>query len=153
MVKSRVKRIHDIHGVDKTVGLNNVQVAEHLSEETIAFTCELWVDGQQIGFVRNDGRGGANIIRPLMVNGVSTNVQIKNFVEWCKTQPPCKVDMGNDFDNGYLDMDADLFIGLMVEDVLFSQNNCRYEDPFGGPCLKPIGHDGVHDDRPNKESI
>jgi hypothetical protein len=40
------------------IELKKIKVAEHMSEETTAFTAELFVDGKNIGYVKNDGRGG-----------------------------------------------------------------------------------------------
>ena len=42
--------------------LRKVKIARHMSEETTAFTADLWVDDKHIGHVKNDGRGGANFI-------------------------------------------------------------------------------------------
>lgn len=41
--------------------LRNIQVAEHMSQETLAFTARLELDGRPIGSVRNDGTGGCHI--------------------------------------------------------------------------------------------
>lgn len=40
------------------IELKKIKVAEHMSEETTAFTAELFVNGKNIGYVKNDGRGG-----------------------------------------------------------------------------------------------
>lgn len=40
------------------IELKKIKVAEHMSEETTAFTAELFVNGVNIGYVKNDGRGG-----------------------------------------------------------------------------------------------
>jgi hypothetical protein len=40
------------------IELKKIKVAEHMSEETTAFTAELFADGKNIGYVKNDGRGG-----------------------------------------------------------------------------------------------
>jgi hypothetical protein len=40
--------------------LRNVQVAEHMSQETLAFTADLELYGKPIGSVRNDGTGGCH---------------------------------------------------------------------------------------------
>lgn len=40
------------------IELKKIKVAEHMSEETTAFTADLFVDGKNIGYVKNDGHGG-----------------------------------------------------------------------------------------------
>mgnify|MGYP000205058208 FL=1 len=40
------------------IELKKIKVAENMSEETTAFTAELFVNGKNIGYVKNDGRGG-----------------------------------------------------------------------------------------------
>jgi hypothetical protein len=40
------------------IELKNVKISEHLSEETTAFTADIFVDGKKAGYARNDGRGG-----------------------------------------------------------------------------------------------
>ncbi len=40
------------------IELKKIKVAANMSEETTAFTAELFVNGKNIGYVKNDGRGG-----------------------------------------------------------------------------------------------
>ena len=42
------------------ITLKNLKVAEHLSEETLAFTATVYVDEKRIGTAKNDGHGGCN---------------------------------------------------------------------------------------------
>ena len=42
------------------VELKAVKTAKHLSQETIAYSASIYVDGQRIGIVRNLGTGGGN---------------------------------------------------------------------------------------------
>ena len=102
------------------VELRKVKIAKNLSEETIAFTADLWVDGEQIGYVRNDGRGGANLVSPIMVKDQSTIGRIREFESWCETQPP----RHNRHD--VFDMTADYYISLMVEDYQEEQQVKRW---------------------------
>ena len=38
------------------IELKNIKIAEHLSEETTAFTADIFVNGKKVGYARNDGR-------------------------------------------------------------------------------------------------
>jgi hypothetical protein len=40
--------------------VKNIQVARNLSDETLAFSASLWLDGRRVGEVRNQGVGGSN---------------------------------------------------------------------------------------------
>jgi hypothetical protein len=40
------------------IELKNVKISESLSEETTAFTADIFVNGKKAGYARNDGRGG-----------------------------------------------------------------------------------------------
>jgi len=42
------------------LSLKNVKIANHLSEETLAFTATLYVDGKETASVSNRGTGGSN---------------------------------------------------------------------------------------------
>ena len=40
------------------IELKKIKVAANMSEETTAFTAELFINGKNIGYVKNDGHGG-----------------------------------------------------------------------------------------------
>jgi len=44
----------------KKIEIKSLKVAGNMSEETIAFTASLWVDGKKVGEAKNQGHGGAN---------------------------------------------------------------------------------------------
>jgi hypothetical protein len=46
------------------VTLKKIKFAEHLSEETNAFTADLYINGKNVGYVKNDGQGGPTCIYP-----------------------------------------------------------------------------------------
>ncbi len=60
------------------VELKNLKIAHHLSEETLAFTADVFVDGVKAGTVKNDGQGGSDIC-----NLGSYKVKLE---AWAKTQ-------------------------------------------------------------------
>lgn len=51
------------------IELRKVHYSKALSQETAAFTADIWVDGKKRGDVRNDGGGGANLIHPRELEG------------------------------------------------------------------------------------
>jgi len=40
------------------IELRNIKVAEYLSEETTAFSADIYIDGKKVGYAKNDGDGG-----------------------------------------------------------------------------------------------
>ena len=44
------------------VQLKRLQICANLSEETTAFTADVWIDGKKAGWAKNDGHGGATIV-------------------------------------------------------------------------------------------
>jgi len=64
--------------------LRKVKVYRGMSEETTAFTAQLWVDGEHIAYVKNDGRGGNNDIQHLFNDkGLNTRPEVVAFAKWC----------------------------------------------------------------------
>lgn len=44
------------------VQLKRLQVHARLSEETTAFTADVWIDGKRVGYAKNDGHGGETFV-------------------------------------------------------------------------------------------
>ncbi len=47
------------------IELRKVEYSAQLSEETAAFSAEIWIDGQKAGHARNHGQGGPTLISPM----------------------------------------------------------------------------------------
>ncbi len=84
------------------IELKRLSVYARMSEETIAFSADLWVDGVKAGTAENNGKGGSNMLR------VPRSIE-KAIEDYCKTLPPLKWSQGD------LPMDGDLFITCLVE--------------------------------------
>ena len=48
----------------KNFELKKIKCFAELSQETEAFTAELWIDGKHVADIKNDGQGGCNDITP-----------------------------------------------------------------------------------------
>ena len=108
------------------VELKKVKIAKYLSEETTAFSAQLWVNGEYIADVSNDGHGGNNRINHLYNDkGLNTRPKVVAFEKWCKEQPPYQGDDGDGFCDP-LPMDADFYISLMVDDYEEQQQIKRW---------------------------
>jgi hypothetical protein len=84
-----------------------------LSRETIAFTADLYIDGEKVGRAMNDGGGGSNhLTMPLEYH--------KKLNDHTAALPPHK---SNEY--GEFPMDTDLFISLLAEDMIARKDNLR----------------------------
>jgi hypothetical protein len=120
--------------------LRRVKVYRGMSEETTAFTAELWMDGQHIAYLKNAGRGGNNDIQHLTNNkGLNTRHEVATFVKWCDDydlSPCCRA--YTTYSDGVLcckicyeavshgGIGADYFITLMLQDYEEEQRVKRW---------------------------
>jgi hypothetical protein len=42
----------------ESIEVKSIKIAQHMSEETLAFTASLWVNGKRVGYLKNTGQGG-----------------------------------------------------------------------------------------------
>jgi hypothetical protein len=87
------------------IELKNLKVSPHLSQETNAFTADIWLDGKRVGHARNQGHGGNTDI---CIEDPTTRQRLQ---DWCKAQPPVPSSYGGD----PLPMDDELYIDRLVE--------------------------------------
>jgi hypothetical protein len=66
------------------LGLKNVKIARNLSQETLAYTATVYVNGKRAVDVSNDGHGGCD--RQYRVEGGEHTVEAIN--DWCKANLP-----------------------------------------------------------------
>ena len=71
--------------------LRNIKVYERMSEETTAFTADIFVDGKKVGHTKNEGIGG-----PTGYNAYAgKRIQLTAAVAYCLLLPEKKYPMGN----------------------------------------------------------
>ena len=46
----------------ESIEVKNIKISAHMSEDSVAFTASLWVNGKRVGHLKNDGHGGATKI-------------------------------------------------------------------------------------------
>ena len=101
-----------------TFELRNVQVAEFMSEETTAFSTDVYIDGVKCGYCKNSGRGEGNY--PMILpNYRSVYAEISAEVE---THMYHAVYGPETYDFPY---NMDFLIGSMVE-VAYYDNKGTY---------------------------
>ena len=95
----------------ESIQLKNVKVAHNMSEETIAFTATLHINGKKAAYVKNEGRGGDNYPR-FMDRELE-----KEFYEFCSSLPPHYLyddDEPTKVIDGPFPMTYDCFIGDLL---------------------------------------
>lgn len=89
------------------VELKKLKTYPRMSEETVAFNADLWIDGQYAADASNSGHG-----EPVLLRFDDRELE-QRFYDWCKQQP------GEEFNGIPLPMDSDFYISRMVEDAEF----------------------------------
>lgn len=76
------------------IELKKIEYSERMSEETMCFAADLYVNGKKVGYCKNDGRGGPNEYNG---NTKEDKIFLAEVENYCKTLPKVKVD-GYDFE-------------------------------------------------------
>jgi hypothetical protein len=94
------------------VELKNIKHARSLSEETNAFTADLWVEGEKVGYAKNNGRGEQTHIAPFEGN----RDKLREAEEWAASLPSEIVELGD----GPIELKSrlDTIVDKLVEDDL-----------------------------------
>jgi len=103
------------------VTLRKIKHSPSLSEETNAFTAEVYWDGVKVGFASNHGTGGPNDV---------DFIDPANRARWnafIQAQPPVPCEWG---DGTPLKMSEDLFIGELVDADLKAKDEAKLEKKF-----------------------
>jgi hypothetical protein len=93
------------------IELRKVCYSKALSQETSAFTAEVWVDGKKRGDARNDGHGGTTLVNPF-----SLRQEIEEHAKTLPPLPPSK------YFPKESPMDADLLLGTLLEEHLLAKD-------------------------------
>ena len=105
------------------IELKNIKIAEHLSEETTAFTADIFVNGKKVGYARNDGRGGCTDYNRYPGDG---NMEvIKQAEEFCKTLPQKVYPPMFGQPELRIDMNLEEFIDDIIEKKLLEKANAK----------------------------
>ena len=91
----------------KTAVIKNIKIATNMSEETIAFTASLWINGKKAADLKNDGQGGPNFM------WFTDRELEKAFDAYCESLPP---EPQTD-EWPAMSMDSDLWISLEVSRI------------------------------------
>ena len=90
----------------ESIALKGVKIASNMSEETIAFTGALYIEGRKAADLKNDGQGGATFM------WFEDKELEREFEAFCAGLPPHIAEFGRGPEE--LPMNAELWISLEV---------------------------------------
>lgn len=108
------------------IELKNLKYFASLSEETNAFTANLYINGKVCGVAKNSGHGGETYVL------VSNRELYNQFLEHLKTLPKIKIG------KNYYNVDTDLYIGDLVCKILEQKRLKKFNDKIKKSCLNSI---------------
>lgn len=107
------------------IELKTIHYNDQLSEETAAFSANLYINGYKAGTASNHGRGGATNYTPFDEKG---RALIKEAEAYCKSLPPDKYTVGEE--EHQLDMDLELYIDNLLQDYLRKKDLQQFRKKF-----------------------
>lgn len=78
------------------IQLKNIKVAKHLSQETTAFSADVYINNVKAAYCKNDGHGGATFYWP---HALEYRALITEAEQYCKTLPDIQTDFKDPGDN------------------------------------------------------
>ena len=97
------------------IELKKVKFFNSLSEETNAFSADVFVNDKKVGYARNDGRGGSTEVRPYNEKAAPA---FKEAEEYCLLLPPLEV-KGLSFT---IPMNLETFVDALFEKWLLERD-------------------------------
>jgi hypothetical protein len=131
------------------IELKNVKISESLSEETTAFTADIFVDGKKAGYARNDGRGGCT-----EYHSFPETRELFNKAEKFALTLPKTV---HEFNGKKHEFNSNL--ELVIDNIIESILEQKYKKKIEKACLKGIlkgnkfGYSGITFKMPIKEIV
>jgi hypothetical protein len=96
------------------IELKSIKISEHMSEETTAFTADIFVNGVKVGYAKNHGHGGSTDYHALeMKRDIIARAEAH-----CLTLPPIKYPEVKGMRAFEIPMDLENFIDQLVEDEI-----------------------------------
>lgn len=107
--------------ISDRVEVKSVDIASNLSEETLAFTATVYVDGEIVGAARNRGRGGMTLLEGFR-DGRSDTVKrnIEKLRDFADTLPDVEYHFGP------VEVTAEMIVDTLVEHADFMNTIKRH---------------------------
>ena len=101
------------------VELKNIKVSERMSEETICFTANIYIDGKKVGSAENNGCGGATTH---WIADKDLNQRFENYV---RSLPAKEVKVGNE--TVIVENMTEFFLHDLVEQFLIEKDQKKID--------------------------
>lgn len=101
------------------IELRKIYISHQFSEESLAFTANLYIDGRKIGYASNDGKGGNTFYE---ADHPDYRPQLYAADDYCKTLPPWKLD-----DDLSVPMNLETFIEMKVVEYANKEERKKFE--------------------------
>lgn len=105
------------------IELKKLKIAEHMSEETTAFTADIYVDGKKAGYAKNDGHGGCTFYQAY--DGKRSLIEAAE--KFCETLPDRTFDMGKGRDPFVMKMNLEQMIDNLLEDEMQKRADAKFK--------------------------
>ena len=110
------------------IELKGIKFYERLSEETNAFTADLYINGKKAGYVKNDGHGGSTDYYP----NEGKRELINEAEQFCLTLPAIK------YRSLEIKMNLENKIDQLFEEWLKAKDAAKIQKKLDKDCLKGI---------------
>lgn len=115
------------------IELKNIKVSEFMSEETTAFSANLYVDGKHVAVASNHGTGGPTSYHPVNAEAIKT---IRSAEDYCKKLPPEEHESAGQ--TYKLDMDLELYIDNLLTAHLEQKDLQRFRNKIDKAAVNGI---------------
>lgn len=116
------------------IELKNIKVAEALSEETTAFTADLYINGIKVGCCKNQGHGGPTMYYPY--DSSDSWRLIKEAEVFCEKLPDMPVAFGDTITN--IKMNLENKIDDLLDQFLNNKEKQRFQRQMERDMKKSI---------------
>jgi hypothetical protein len=104
------------------IELKKIAVYERMSEETTAFNAEIYANGKNIGYAKNDGQGGCTWYHA----HEGKKDLMKQAEEYAKTLPPIKYTLYEGGEEHSIDMNLEHLIDELVTKYQTEKDNQKF---------------------------
>jgi hypothetical protein len=105
------------------IKLRNIHVDLRLTEETNAFTADLFINGKNVGTASNDGHGEMTICRAKDRKGAEL---IREAEIWCEQLPPEEVKDDDGSTHSY-SISLDYYLDRTIDEHIAKREQARFE--------------------------
>lgn len=123
------------------IELKSIYHSIQLSEETEAFTANLYINGVHAGYTKNEGHGGNTYYQPKNEKGREL---IRQAEEYCKTLPPIEYPADKYMEAFSIDMNLEHYIDDLLNKYLEKKETAKFNAKLNKTMLKGIVY-GVPD--------